>query len=84
LSHNIIFLFLFGLTTQERSVGKCHMTNITHHGHILGCHSVISHEIMSHDECGKEVHRLYSSCISSVQNLIGTPLSFPCQLRLGV
>ena len=38
----------------------------------------------SHGNCGKIVHRLCSSCISSIGNLIGTPLSFPCQLRLGV
>ena len=29
------------------------------------------------------VHRLCSSCINSVENLTGTPLSFLCQLRLG-
>ena len=40
--------------------------------------------VTSHDECGKIVHRPCSSCISSVQNLMGTPLSSPCQLRLGV
>jgi len=34
--------------------------------------------IISYDECGKVVHRPYSSCISSVQNLIETLLSFPC------
>ena len=33
---------------------------------------------------GEKVYRSYSSCISSIGNLIGTPLSFPCQLRLGV
>jgi len=37
----------------------------------------------SHDECGKTVHRLCSSCISSVENLTGTLLSSPCQLGLG-
>jgi len=38
----------------------------------------------SHDECGKVVHRPCSSCISSVENLIGTPSSSPYQLRLRV
>jgi len=38
----------------------------------------------SHDKCRRVVHRPYSSCISSVQNPIGTPLSSPCQLGLGV
>jgi len=36
----------------------------------------------SHDEYGEVVHRPYSSCISSIQNLMGTPSSFPYQLRL--
>ena len=36
--------------------------------------------MMSHDRCGKEVHRLCSSCISSVENLIGALSSFLCQL----
>ena len=38
----------------------------------------------SHGNHGKKVHRPYSSCISSVGNLMETPLSSPCQLRLGV
>jgi len=38
----------------------------------------------SHRNCGKIVHRPCSSCISSIENLTGTPLSSPCQLRLGV
>ena len=37
-----------------------------------------------HNECGKVVHRPCSSCISSIQNLMETPSSFPCQLGLGV
>ena len=40
--------------------------------------------MMSHDKCGKVVHRPCSSSISSVENLMGTLLSSPCQLRLGV
>jgi len=55
------------------------MINVIHHSHMLGCHSV-----MSHDKCRKVVYRPYSSCISSVQNLMETLLSFPCQLELGV
>jgi len=37
-----------------------------------------------YDKCGKVVHRPCSSCISSVQNLMETPLSSSCQLRLEV
>ena len=36
------------------------------------------------DDHRKVVHRLCSSCISSVQKIIETPSSSPCQLRLGV
>ena len=42
--------------------------------------NVACHRVMSHDECGKVVHRPYSSCISSVQNLMKTLLSFFDQL----
>jgi len=44
------------------------------------------YHMMSHDELhdrhGKIVHRPCSSCISSIENLTGTPSSSPCQLRL--
>ena len=50
---------------------KCY----TSHSHMTGSHSVISH-----DKCGKVVHRLCSSCISSIENLIGTLSSSLCQL----
>jgi len=44
LSHYLLyFTFSFGLTTQGRSMGKCHMTNVTHHSHMSGCHKVTSH-----------------------------------------
>jgi len=49
------------------------------HGHMTGSHSVTSHD-RSHDKCGKVVHRPCSSCISSVENLMGTSLSSPYQL----
>ena len=57
-----IFLFFslsFGLTTQERSVGECHILY-----HMLGSHKVTSHN-KSHDECGKIIHRPYSTCIKN-------------------
>ena len=34
LSHYLYFfsfLFIFGFTTQERSVGKCYITNVTYY-----------------------------------------------------
>jgi len=37
--------------------------------------TVTSQIIRSYDDHGKVIHRLYSSCISSIQNLIGTPSS---------
>ena len=40
--------------------------------------------IRSHDDHGKVVHRPYSSCISSIENLMGTLSSSSCQLGLGV
>jgi len=33
---------------------------------------------------GSEVHSHNSSCIYSIENQLGTLLSSPCQLRLGV
>jgi len=60
------------------SCHKCYTT----HSHIIGYYSVTSHD-GSHDGYGKTVHRPYSSCISSIQNPIGTLLSSPCQLRPG-
>jgi len=47
-------------------VGKYHITMMSHD--------------QSHDMHGKIVHRLCSSCISSVKNLTGTLLSSLCQL----
>jgi len=64
LSHYLYFfsfIFLFGFITQGGSIEKYYMTNVTHYGHMSGCHSV-----MSHNECRKVVHRLCSSCISSI------------------
>jgi len=57
-------------------VGKCHITGVAGISHM-----VISHD-KSHDECGKVVYRPRSNCISSIQKVIGTLLSSPCQLRL--
>jgi len=53
---------------------------------IVICQDItVSHHIIElHDKCGKVVYRPYSSCISSIWNLIRTLLSSSCQLRLGV
>ena len=40
------------------------------------------HMIRSYDDHGKVVHRPYSSCISSIENLTGTLLSSACQLNI--
>ena len=58
-------------------MGKYHMTMLYI---TVTCQDVTrSHHIMmSYDECGKVVHRPCSSCISSIQNPIGTPLSSSC------
>jgi len=65
-----IFLFLLSWTYYtEESMGKCHVTSVTQSQ---------SHHMMSHDRHGKVVHRPYSSCISSVENLTGTLSSSLC------
>ena len=77
------FLFFSRLTIQEWSMRKYHVTK---------CHRVIGlwvtvrwcYMTKLHGNCGKIVHRSYSSCISSIGNLIGTSLSSSCQLRLEV
>ena len=56
---------------------KCHMTML----HIIVAYQDVTrlyHMMMSHNKCGKVVHRPCSSCISSIQNPIGTPLSSFC------
>jgi len=79
LSHYLyllFFSFLLDLLHREE-YGK-----VLHHKyHKYHSHMVMSHD-KSHDECGKVVHKPYSSCISSIENLTGTSLSFPCQLGL--
>ena len=64
------FSFLLSWTYYtEGSVKKCHVTSVTQSQ---------SHD-RSHDRHEKEVHRLCSSCISSIENLTGTLLSSLCQ-----
>jgi len=74
LSHYLfLFLFLFsfylGLTTQK-GVQESVTSQVSHsHSHM-----------MSHNRHGKVVHRSCSSCISSVENLMGTLSSSLCQM----
>ena len=56
-------------------MGKCHITNVTHHSHTPGCHNIMSHN-GSHEECGKIVYRPCSSCISSVQEINENSIEF--------
>jgi len=59
-------------------MGKYHATQL----HKSQSYENRGHSVTSHDGYGKTVHRPYSSCISSIENLMGTLLSSPCQLRL--
>jgi len=74
LSHYLfLFLFLFsfylGLTIQK-GVQESVTSQVSHsHSHM-----------MSHNRHGKVVHRSCSSCISSVENLMGTLSSSLCQM----
>ena len=78
LSHYLYFfsfLFLFfylGLTTQKE-VQESVTSQVTWQ------EVTASHHMMSHDRCGKIVHRPCSSCISSVENLARTLSSSLCQ-----
>jgi len=66
----LLFIFLLSwIYYTEGSAGKCHIT-MSHH--------MTSHD-GPHDRHGKVVHRPCGSCISSVENLMGTLLSSFCQ-----
>jgi len=69
-----LLYFSFGLTIQG-GVWESVILQVSQSHKKWECYMV-----MSHDECGKVVHRPCSSCISSVQKITGTPLSSPCQL----
>ena len=89
LSHYLYFfsfLFLFLLSQTyytEGNVGKYCITSVTQsQSHDRRSqHHMMSHE-RSHDRHGKVVHRPCSSCISSIENLIGTLLSSLCQMLI--
>ena len=58
-------------------MGKCHITSVTQSQSHKSCHMTLHDG--SHDRHRKVVHRPYSSCISSIENLTGTLLSSLCQ-----
>ena len=75
------FSFLLDLLHRKKykkvSCHKCYTVTVTWQK------VTVSHHMMSHNKCGKVVHRPCSSYISSVQKITETLLSFLCQLRLG-
>jgi len=73
----LFFSFILDLL-HRRKCGKvlhykCHTVTVTWQ------EVTVSHHMMSHDRHGKEVHRPCSSCISSIENPMGTLLSSLCQ-----
>jgi len=58
-------------------VGKCHITSVTQQ-EVTASHHMMSYD-ESHDRHGEIVHRPCSSYISSIENLMRTLLSSPCQ-----
>jgi len=74
LFFSFLFLFILDLLHRRKcrkvSCHKCHTVTASHH--------MMSHD-ESHDRHGKIVYRLYSSCISSVENLMRTLSSSLCQ-----
>ena len=61
LSHYLYFLF-FSFSFLLDLLHRRECRKVSHHK----CHKSQSHHMMSHDKCGKVVHRPCSSCISSV------------------
>ena len=86
LSIFLFFSFLLSWTYYtEGSVGKCHITSVTwswSHDRKSQRHITLMSHNESHDRHGKIVHRPCSSCISSVENLMGTLSSSPCQMLI--
>ena len=64
---------------MQKEVWRSVTSQVLHsHSHMTRSHSITSHD-RSYDRHGKVVHRPCSSCISSVENLMRTLLSSPCQ-----
>jgi len=66
----IFFFFFFSLTTQKRV-----QESVTSQVSLSHSHIVMSHD-KSHDGYGKIVHRLCSSCISSIQEIKENSIEF--------
>ena len=66
------FYFILDLL-HRREYGK------VSHSHSYMIEVMMSHHMMSHNRHGKIVHRPCSSCISSIENLMGTLSSSFCQ-----
>jgi len=75
---SFLFLFFYLRLTTQKGVQESVMSQVSQ-SHTPGSHSIISHD-WSYDRCGKIVHRPCSSCISSIENLMGTLSSSLCQL----
>jgi len=88
LCHRVCIELLFhpccashGLTTRAITAKSLFIFTLLFFSFGLTIQGRVQESVMSHDECGKVVHRLCSSCVSSVQKIIGTLSSFFCQLR---
>jgi len=57
------------------SYHMCHSVSVT--VTLIGCHNV-----MSHDRCGRVVHRPCSSCISSVQEIEENSIEFSLSTQI--
>jgi len=77
-SFSFILDLLHRRECRKVSHHKCHIVTVIWQ-EVTVSHHIMSHD-QSHDRCGKIVHRPCSSCISSVENLTGTPSSSLCQM----
>ena len=77
----LYFFFLDLLHRKEGGKVSCHKGHIVMviWQEVIASHHMMSHDRL-HDKCGKVVHKSYSSCISSIQKIIGTLSSSPYQL----
>jgi len=69
----ILFYFIFLLDLLHKE--GVH-ESVTQQCHNVTCHSMMSHKMKSHDNFGKVVHRPYSNCISSIQEMHKNSIEF--------